>query len=623
MLYAICIGLFSPLISFLILMSGSNFLSRRVAGLISCLAIFISFACFSTLLAFYTYHDPNPEVVTLFKWIPIEGINADFSLLLDPLSLVMTLIITGVGFLIHVYSVGYMEHEIDYARYFGFLNFFVFSMLLLVLAGNLLLLFVGWEGVGLASYLLIGFWYNRPAAAQAATKAFVINRIGDCGLLLGLLLTFYTFGTGDITEITQRVGHEFVAGAPLLTLITFLYFVGATGKSAQLPLYSWLPDAMEGPTPVSALIHAATMVTAGVYLIVRMHAVFTLAPLTLQIVGVIGAVTALFASLCALAQTDLKRVLAFSTVSQLGLMFLACGAGAFYSAMFHLTTHAFVKALLFLSAGNVVHMLHDETQMAKMGGLTKIFTKTHWMFLIGALALSGIPPFATFFSKDLILEQEYLSGFEVLFYIGLAASILTGVYMMRAYCLTFLGENKVDIKLLKTVKEAPAVMLIPVSILAVLAIIGGFLGFSYGRTPILESFLVEIGITPIEKALSDGSLFTKEAWMAIGGAVGAVGLTTLAYTLFAKNLTSPIVLFKKAFFVNEIYDWVFVYPLAALSWVIAYILEPKVFSRSIDVLAHGTQAVASGLQEMQSGQIRSYVAWMVLGSVALVVYLTT
>ncbi len=620
MSYVLYLGLFLPLAGFLGLVASYKVIGRRWAGIIACSTLCFSFICFISLLAMYLKTDISSAQFTLFRFVPLKGINADFTLHLDSLSLLMTLIITGIGFLIHVYSVGYMEEEEDFARYFAFLNFFVFSMLLLVLAGHLLVLFLGWEGVGLASYLLIGFWYTRPAAAQAATKAFVINRIGDLGFLLGLILTFYLFGTGDIAEISQRAGQEFAVGAPIITLLTMLYFVGATGKSAQLPLYSWLPDAMEGPTPVSALIHAATMVTAGVYLVVRLHALFLLAPVTLQVVGIIGGVTSLFAALCALGQTDLKRVLAFSTVSQLGLMFLACGAGAFYSAMFHLTTHAFIKALLFLSAGNVVHMLHGTTEMAKMGGLSKIFTKTHWLFLIGVLALSGIPPFAAFFSKDLILEQEYLAGYDILFYIGLAASILTGVYMTRAYCLTFTGPHRFDPQELKTVHEAPNVMLIPIGILGLLAMIGGFLGYTFNGSPLLEHFLKEVGVTHLEEELRSGFVLTPETWIAIAGAFLGVGVTAFIYTRYLNRLSTPFALLKHQFYVNECYEWVFVKPLKAIARLIVQFLEPKIFEGVITGAVRVTQQVAQRLQRLQSGQIRSYMAWMVVGSVLLMIY---
>lgn len=618
MSYVLYLGLFLPLLGFLILMTMTNKIERRLAGLLACTTVLISFFSFLTILIFYLQSGMRSENWTLFSWIPFEGIQADFTLHVDSLALLMGLIITGIGFLIHVYSNGYMDHEPDFARYFALLNFFIFSMLLLVLAGHLLVLFVGWEGVGLASYLLIGFWYERPAAAQAATKAFIINRIGDLGLLLGLILTFYLFGTGNIEEVSWLAGQNFTTGAPLITVLTLLYFIGAVGKSAQLPLYSWLPDAMEGPTPVSALIHAATMVTAGVYLVVRMHAVFLLAPLTLQIVGTVGAVTSLFAAICALSQTDLKRVLAYSTVSQLGLMFLACGAGAFYSAMFHLTTHAFIKALLFLSAGNVVHMLHGTTEMGKMGGLAKVFPKTHWLFLIGVLSLAGIPPFAAFFSKDLILEQEYMAGYHFLFYIGLIASILTGFYLMRAYCLTFTGTPRGE---QLTIKEAPNVMLIPVAILAVLAIAGGFFGFAFNQYPLLEYFLSEVGITPIEAELRSGFVLTPETWVAIFGSLIGVGTAAFMYTRFLDRLGNPVLLFKRAFYIDDLYQSGIVAPLKAMASLIANTFEPKVFDGSITGAVQTTQGIAQRMQLLQNGQIRSYMAWMVLGSVILIVYL--
>lgn len=618
--YATYLGLFLPLAGFLGLTAFYKVIGRRWAGIIACSTVFLSFLSFLIGLAMYLKTDMQPQQFILFQFVPLQGIQADFTLHLDSLAFLMTLIITGIGFLIHVYSIGYMDHEEDFVRYFAFLNFFIFSMLLLVLAGHLLVLFLGWEGVGLASYLLIGFWYTRPAAAQAATKAFVINRIGDLAFLLGLILTFYLFGTGDMADISRRVGEEFAVGAPIITLLTILYFIGATGKSAQLPLYSWLPDAMEGPTPVSALIHAATMVTAGVYLVVRLHAIFLIAPMTLQIIGVVGGVTALFAALCALGQTDLKRVLAFSTVSQLGLMFLACGAGAFYSAMFHLTTHAFVKALLFLSAGNVVHMLHGTTEMAKMGGLSAIFRKTHWLFLIGVLALSGIPPFAAFFSKDLILEQEYLAGYATLFYISLAASILTGVYMTRAYCLTFRGPQHLDANEAKTVHEAPSVMLIPIALLAFLAIIGGCLGCSFNSGPLFQHFLKEVGITPIEEELRSGFVLTPETWLAMAGAFLGVGLTAWVYTRYLNRLGAPFALLRHQFYMNEIYDWIFVKPLKAFAKLIVQFFEPKVFEGVITGAVRVVQGTAQKFQQLQSGQIRSYIAWMVIGSVLLIAY---
>lgn len=618
--YIVYVGLFAPLLGFLILMIFSGQLGRKAVGFIACGAVFLSFCCFLSLLYAYNHLSSHPHAFTLFDWIPVKDINAKFSLLLDPLSIVMTLVITGVGFLIHVYSNGYMDHDEDYARFFACMNFFVFSMLLLVLAGDILLLFAGWEGVGIASYLLIGYYYARPQAAAAAVKAFVVNRIGDAGFLIGILLTFFLFQTADIAEIASKATSAYPVGAPLMLLLTALYFVGATGKSAQLPLHTWLPDAMEGPTPVSALIHAATMVTAGVYLVVRMHAVYMIAPATLHCIGMIGAVTALFASLCAVGQIDLKRVLAYSTVSQLGLMFLACGAGAFYAAMFHLVSHAFIKALLFLSAGNVVHMLHGLTDMREMGGLKHTFTKTHWLFLIGTLGLAGIPPMSAFLSKDLILEQEYLMGFKTLFYVGLAASILTGFYLTRAYCMTFTGVSHLTEELKKLVKEAPKIMLIPVAILALLSFLGSLLGYSFSRkTPPLEEFLeqVDVGLAVPEPG---GFTLTPQVEMSVIGAVLAVLFAAFLYIRFAGRLGSPFTLLKQAFFFDQIYDFLFVKPLKGLATFINRYLEPYLFDGSVKGAVHAAQGTAGFLQLFQSGQIRSYVAWMALGMGFLIVY---
>lgn len=620
MLYLVSLGLFLPLIGFLLLTATSTWLSRRATAFIGCSTIFFSFACFTSLLYVYEHIKMSPQLFTLFSWIPVAGINADFALYLDPLSLLMTLIITGVGFLIHVYSIGYIDHEEDFVRYFSFLNFFVFCMLLLVLSANLLLLFVGWEGVGLASYLLIGYWYQKPIAAQAATKAFVVNRIGDLGLLLGLLLTFQLFGGSDIAMISRQAGELFAIGAPILTLLTMLYFFGAVGKSAQIPLHIWLPDAMAGPTPVSALIHAATMVTAGVYLVVRLHTIFMLAPMTLQVIGIIGGVTSLFAALCAVGQTDLKRVLAYSTVSQLGLMFLACGAGAFYAAMFHLTTHAFVKALLFLSAGNVVHMLHGTTEMADMGGLKKAFSYTHWFFLIGVLALSGIPPLAAFFSKDLILEEEHLLGYNTLFYIGLTTSTLTAFYLMRAYCLTFRGTPRLAADVLAEVQEAPKVMLIPVGILAFLSIVGGFLGCCGNIGP-LRAFLGEVDITLPEIAFKSEAILSSEAIMATIGGVLGIGLAIYLYRRYRGRLGRRLPLLTQSFFIDEFYEKSIVTPVKAVAYSIANFFEPTFFDGSVRAASLAAMRSASALQRMQSGQIRSYVAWIVLGSVVAILYL--
>jgi len=617
--YIVCTALLLPLAGFLFLTAAAFTISRKAAGLIGSGTVGLSFFCFIFLLMSHMSSSAAPFTLVLYKWLFIPELNVDFSLYIDHLSLLMALIVTGVGFLIHIYSIGYMEQDEDIARYFSCMNFFIFMMLTLVLSGNLLLLFIGWEGVGLASYLLIGYYYHRPPAARAATKAFIVNRIGDAGFLLGLLLTFYLFGTSDIQTLLASLGG-YIEGSSVLTLLTLLLFAGAIGKSAQLPLHVWLPDAMEGPTPVSALIHAATMVTAGVYLIVRLHPLFMLAPLSLQVIGSVGAVTSLFASLCAIGQMDLKRVLAYSTISQLGLMFVACGAGAFFSAMFHLTTHAFVKATLFLSAGIVVHMMNGSTNMEKMGGLRKILTKTHWLFLIGALSMSGIPPLAAFFSKDLILEQEYLAGYTTLFYIALAASVLTGFYLTRAYCLTFLGVSRTQGKLQKEVHEGPKIMLIPVAILAFLSIVGGFLGCGFCNWPILQNFLVELGKTDAEQELSKAFTLNFEAVLAICSAFSGVGIAALLYTKYLDQLGPALKFLKKSFYFDELYEALFKRPLIALSRFIDLWAEPKLVQGIVDLAVRKVDRASSILQKVQGGEIRAYVAWMVAGMLFLIVY---
>lgn len=611
------IALFAPLVGFGLLVCLSGSVSRFFAGFIGCTAVLVSLAIFASFLVIEAQGLAEVNVKG-FEWIKVPGIDSTASLRLDHLALVMALIITGVGFLIHVYSNGYMENDANCARFFALMNFFIFSMLLLVLADNLLLMFVGWEGVGLASYLLIGFWYEHTDAPPAATKAFVVNRIGDLGFLLGVILTFYAFTTSDINTVSQKASQ----GSPsVITAITLLLFIGAVGKSAQLPLYTWLPDAMAGPTPVSALIHAATMVTAGVYLVVRMHPLFLMAPITLNVIGIVGGATALFAALCAVGQTDLKRVLAFSTVSQLGYMFLACGVGAFYSAIFHLMTHAFMKALLFLSAGNVVHMLHDVTQMGKMGGLAKRLPLTAICFLIGVLAMSGIPPLAAFFSKDLILEMEYASGYAVLFFIGLIAAVITAFYLTRAFCLTFMGESRMDKGIFDHLREAPKVMLIPVAILAFLAAVGGFLGFGFGVIPHLESFLSQLAISVNERELSTHFDLSWEMVLAVFGAIAGIGAAVYVYKQLGPNFINSGKTLLEGFYIDKIYDTLITQPLYMLAGWFAWIFETDIVNGIVRWITGAVNGVSKGLHPLQSGQSRSYAAWMIAGAVALMVYL--
>jgi len=415
-------------------------------------------------------------IETVWTWMRVGDFTVDVGFALDPLSSVMILVVTGVGFLIHVYSVGYMAHDPSFRRFFLYLNLFMFSMLTLVLASNFLVMFVGWEGVGLCSYLLIGFWYERPSAAEAGKKAFIVNRIGDFGFILGVLTLFQATGTLRFGEVFAAAPHAFVAGGAAITAATLLLFLGATGKSAQIPLYTWLPDAMEGPTPVSALIHAATMVTAGVYMVARCHVLFDLAPISREVVAVIGAATALLAASIGLAQNDIKRVLAYSTVSQLGYMFMACGVGAYGAGVFHLMTHAFFKALLFLGAGSVIHALSDDQDLRRMGALSSKLPWTHATMLVATLAIAGIPPLAGFFSKDEILASAFGAGHPIIWIAGLIGAVLTAFYMFRLYLLAFRGPSHLSHETEHHLHESPPSMIIPLVVLAILTVVGGFVG---------------------------------------------------------------------------------------------------------------------------------------------------
>jgi len=467
-----------PLAAVLLNLAVGHRLGRRAIGGLACGAVGLAFAwsVVSVLRLAGLPAEHRAVTETVYTWMRVGDFRADVSFLLDPLAAVMILVVTGVGFLIHVYSTGYMAHEPDVRRFFLYLNLFMFAMLTLVLADNFLLMFVGWEGVGLCSYLLIGFWYTRPAAAAAGKKAFIVNRIGDYGFLLAMMMVFGAAGTLRFADVFAMAPGLFAAGGAAVTAITLLLFLGATGKSAQLPLYVWLPDAMEGPTPVSALIHAATMVTAGVYMVARTHVLYQLAPLSLETVAWVGGLTALFAATIGLAQNDIKRVLAYSTVSQLGYMFLACGVGAFTAGIFHLMTHAFFKALLFLGAGSVIHALSDEQDLRRMGGLPARLPWTHFTMLMATLAIAGIPPFAGFFSKDEILSGAFASGHRALWAVGLAGALLTAFYMFRLYVLAFRGRSRLSPEAEHHLHESPPAMIVPLFVLAVLSVVGGLVG---------------------------------------------------------------------------------------------------------------------------------------------------
>ncbi|MFZ1518164.1 MAG: NADH-quinone oxidoreductase subunit L [Ignavibacteriaceae bacterium] len=469
-----------PLVGFLINgIFGTKIKNEKLIGAIGSGVVGISFLI--ALGAFFETLglpvDQRQKIVTLFSWLTVGNLNVSFAYQVDQLSLIMALVVTGVGFLIHVYSIGYMHGDKSFWRFFAYLNLFIFAMMNLILADNFVLLFLGWEGVGLCSYLLIGFWYDRKfeksTVADASKKAFIVNRIGDFGFLLGMFLIYMTFGSLNFNEVFSRAVSFDVSTATFGFIAIFL-FIGATGKSAQIPLFVWLPDAMAGPTPVSALIHAATMVTAGVYMVARTSIIFASAPDILMVVAIIGALTAFFAATIGIVQNDIKKVLAYSTVSQLGYMFLAMGMGAFSAGIFHVMTHAFFKALLFLGAGSVIHAMHHEQDIQKYGGLKKYMPRTYLTFLIAALAISGIPPLSGFFSKDEILWQAYANGGLFFWILGAGTAMMTAFYMFRLYLLTFEGTPRFGHD--KHPHESPAVMTLPLIVLAVLAVIGGFVG---------------------------------------------------------------------------------------------------------------------------------------------------
>jgi len=560
-----------------------------------------------------------PHVETFGNWINVGTLHVDFSFVLDQLSLVMLLVITGVGFLIHIYSVGYMQEEEGYWRYFAYLNLFLFFMTVLVLAGNALLMFVGWEGVGLASYLLIGFWFQKTSAADAGKKAFIVNRIGDFGFLIGLFFLLALFGTLTFSELAVKIAANPAMTGGVLTTISICLLIGATGKSAQLPLYVWLPDAMEGPTPVSALIHAATMVTAGVYMIARTHFIFDRSPFALGAVAIVGAATALFAATIGLVQTDIKRVLAYSTVSQLGYMFLGCGVAAYSAAIFHLMTHAFFKALLFLAAGSVIHALGGEQDMRKMGGLRKKIPITFWTMTMGVFAISGFPFMSAFYSKDAILAAAFASGNlgKIVWFAGLVTAALTAFYMFRLWYLTFFGESRNHDA---HAHESSWVMLGPLVILAILSVGGGWIGADH-----FGAFLAPSVGTHLEEA--GGSL--QYIMMALAVGAGALGWF-VAHRMYHRSQTadglssaSPAgyrVLANK-YYVDEIYGAAVVRPLLAFSkYLLEWVVDVVILGGAAWLM--GGMATFGGaiLQRWQSGNLRSYAAWLTLGAAVLLAF---
>jgi NADH-quinone oxidoreductase subunit L len=603
----------------------------------------LSFACALEAVRefFQLPADKIPYIKQFFDWIVAGNFRAGFDLQMDQLTVVMLLVVTGVGFLIHIYSTGYMAHEGGYYRFFSYLNLFMFFMLILILGANYVVLFVGWEGVGLCSYLLIGFSFLRHSASEAGKKAFVVNRIGDFGFMLGMFLLFRTFSTLDFKPLFDKAAAlpaEPYGGFGVITIASLLLFMGACGKSAQLPLYVWLPDAMEGPTPVSALIHAATMVTAGVYMVARSHVLFAHAPTAMFVVAVVGCATAFFAATIGLVQTDIKKVLAYSTVSQLGYMFLACGVGAFSAGIFHLMTHAFFKALLFLAAGSVIHAMGGEQNMMHMGGLSKKIKYTCWTMFTATLAIAGAPLFAGFFSKDAILfsaSQNTEFGpntGHILYAFGLFTALLTAFYMFRLIFLTFFGQPRYDEHHVH-VHESPWSMLGPLVILAVLSFIGGWFALPAmaGIGPdYFANFLGPLFASPEAAAgVNEAAAHSLELTLAVVAVITATIGFLVAYWLYlrqpskpdamAKSMASAYKTLLNKYYVDELYDTVVVRPLVWLStFVLWKVADAGVIDGTVNGIAHGANAVGDVSRHTQSGNTRSYAVWVVVGAIVIV-----
>jgi NADH-quinone oxidoreductase subunit L len=623
-----------PLIGFLINGFGVKKIPVSVSGPLATLTVAGSFGLalflFSQMLALPA-EGPRQVLVHFFDWFNFAGVHVPVSFVVDPISGLMILIITGVGSLIHLFSIGYMHHDEGATKYFAYLNLFIFNMLLLVLGENLLIMFIGWEGVGLCSYLLIGFWFKDSAKAAAGMKAFVANRVGDAGLLLGIFILFLNYGTLSFSQLNELAVQTGVGGwmAPL-TLATLFLFVGATGKSAQIPLYVWLPDAMAGPTPVSALIHAATMVTAGVYMICRMNGVFLMAPDTLSVIAVIGAVTAVFAASIGLVQNDIKKVLAYSTVSQLGYMFLACGVGAFGAAMFHLMTHAFFKALMFLGSGSVIHGMHEEQDIQKMGGLKKYMPWTHLTFFIGWLAIIGVPPFAGFFSKDEILWMAFHSpmGHWGLWILGLCGAAFTAFYMTRLMALTFWGESRIDHKVHP--HESSASMLIPLFVLAVLSAVAGWIGIPHVLGELLPGHpenILEGYFHHVIRAVPNMAKGDSQTEMLLMGLSVFVAVVSagLAFQLYLRSkgapkrmadrlVTAHHILLNK-YFVDEAYEKTIIGPLVGLAKRLWLYVDVNVIDRTTYVLTDVVQGGGRFVRSLQNGNLQQYAMYVALGLV--------
>lgn len=599
-----------PLIGFFINGLLRNQLPKAISGLVACGVLLGSFVL--SVLVFLQVKAGAAQTVHLFDFINVGNLRIPFDFKIDQLSSLFLLIITGIGFLIHLYSTSYMHEETNghFARYFSYLNLFVFSMLLLVMGANYVIMFIGWEGVGLCSYLLIGYWFKNVNYTAAAKKAFVMNRIGDLGFLLALFMMINQFGTLTYGDVFAKAGE---ASTTIITGITLLLFVGATGKSAQIPLYTWLPDAMAGPTPVSALIHAATMVTAGVYMIARSQALFVMAPVTTNIIAYIGLATALLAASIAIYQNDIKKVLAYSTVSQLGFMFLALGVGAYTTGVFHVMTHAFFKALLFLGAGSVIHAMSGEQDITKMGGLRKKIPITYITFLIGVLAIAGFPFTSGFFSKDEILVAAYEKS-PILFWGGVIGAIMTAFYMFRLLFLTFFGSFRGTHDQEHHLHESPISMTFPLMVLAVLSLVGGLVQVPhiFGGHPYFNEFLAPVvnsvehtGIETLEYALLGGTVVLLAAIIIMTFKKFSVDSADGEYTGFKKVLANK-------WYVDEIYDFIIVKPIRFLSKKILVFTENEVIDWLVNGVGRSVQWTSRQIRLVQSGQVGSYVLLMVL-----------
>lgn len=623
-----------PLIGFLINALGQKSLSKSLVGIIGSGVVLISFLISCGLFAdVYAARSAGEEAsfyFKLFDWISVGNFELTFSFLLDPLSAIMLLIVTGIGFLIHLYSYSYMYSDEGFGKFFSYLNLFIFFMLLLVLGSNYLIMFIGWEGVGLCSYLLIGFWYKNSSYSSAAKKAFVMNRIGDLGFLIAVFGIIGTFGSLEFSQVLPAAAKLPMGDAGLL-LITMMLFVAATGKSAQLPLFTWLPDAMAGPTPVSALIHAATMVTAGIYMIARSNIMFTLSPVTMEVIAIVGLTTALLAAFIAITQNDIKKVLAYSTVSQLGYMFLGLGVGAFTGAFFHVLTHAFFKALLFLGAGSVIHAMSNEQDMRMMGGLKKNLPTTYITMLIGTVAIAGIPPLAGFFSKDEILAHAFFSS-PVFWVLGFIGALCTAFYMFRLLFMTFFGEFRGTVEQKTHLHESPWQMTVPLIILAVLAVVGGLLNVpsALGGGYWLGEFLNPVFAASDVVAKPFELSHTTEYILMGVSSIGAIAMAFFAYNKYAKT-SSVIVedatdkgsLYRLSygkFYIDEFYNAVIVKPLDSASKV----LYRQVDRLGIDKLVNGVGdfflLAGRGIRQIQTGHVGFYIFMMVLGVLAIMLY---